>query len=63
MKNIFYDHRKSYESRCVVSMDAKPAGEDEDSSFGDLLPAADERILEALERKEAAGLVREALSP
>lgn len=62
MKNIFYDHCKSYEGRNVVSLDAKPDEEDEDSTYGDLLLREDGRILEQLERKEAVGMVREALA-
>ncbi|MFH1723568.1 MAG: RNA polymerase sigma factor [Elusimicrobiota bacterium] len=62
LRNVFLDSRKRYERRHAVSLDRSPEGVSEDgATYGDLLAGDEEAVLDALERRESAGLVRETL--
>jgi len=62
MRNIFRDHCKRFDHRNVVSLDENPSGSDGDGSYADMMPSEEGLILDQLERKEAAGSVRDALA-
>jgi RNA polymerase sigma-70 factor (ECF subfamily) len=65
MKNIYFDHCRSFEARNMVSLSDTLEGEKDEEGPGgraDRMDSGEEAVLELLERGEAAGLVREALA-
>ncbi|MFH2203214.1 MAG: sigma-70 family RNA polymerase sigma factor [Elusimicrobiota bacterium] len=63
LRNVFLDGRKRYERRNVLSLERAVRGEadGEQLTYEDLIPEEDGRVLETLERAEAAETVRRAL--
>lgn len=61
LRRLFLDSKKRYARKHVVSLDAAIAGEDS-ATYADLVSDRRQGILEQLERKETAGLVRDTLS-
>ncbi len=62
LRNLFADARRGFAARRVVSLDAAPAGHEEDTTYADLLPDQEGAVLESLERRSQSDAVHQAIA-